>query len=225
MVVLTIATQKNGDTVYFDSPLPKVHFMKLLSCSLYNSWDTFKGGSAALQDRKLNPAGKVSTLPAGHYDLDSLAKKITNLFTNLDFNYDGLVVKTNNPLGQFVIEITGKSQINLGDDLAKLFKTDQILPLITNVKQLLTTTSYFVHCDLIDKTNSLFNAQRSDILAKFDKTGKPYEKVRYETASSFPFRDCSTDSHVNSITLSVRDKDGELFDFKDMPIEFELELN
>ena len=59
MVVLTIVTQNNGDTVYFDSPLPKVHFMKLLSCSLYNSWDTIKkGGSAALQDRKLNPGGK-----------------------------------------------------------------------------------------------------------------------------------------------------------------------
>ena len=58
MVVLTIVTQKNGDTVYFDSPLPKVHFMKLLSCSLYNSWDTIKGGSAALQDRKINPGCK-----------------------------------------------------------------------------------------------------------------------------------------------------------------------
>ena len=42
MVVLTIVRQKNGETVYFSPPLPKVHFMKLLSCSLYNSWDTVK---------------------------------------------------------------------------------------------------------------------------------------------------------------------------------------
>ena len=40
-----------------------------------------------------------------------------------------------------------------------------------------------------------------------------------------PIRDCSTRSHVNSITISVRDQDGELFDFKDMLLEFELELN
>ena len=33
MVVLTIVTQKNGEIVYFDKPLPKMHFMKLLSCS------------------------------------------------------------------------------------------------------------------------------------------------------------------------------------------------
>ena len=198
--------------------------MKLLSCSLYNSWDTIKGGSAALHG-KLNPGAKVSTLPAGHYDLDSLAKKITNLFTNLDFHYDGLVVKTNNPLGQLVIENTGKGQINLGDDLSKLFETGQILPLITNVKQILTTTAYFIHCDLIDKTNNLFNSKRSDLLAKFDITGKPYQKVSYNASSQQPFRDCSTDKHVNSITLSVKNQDGELFDFKGMPIEYELELN
>ena len=33
MVVLTIVTQKNGETVYFDEPIPQVHFMKLISCS------------------------------------------------------------------------------------------------------------------------------------------------------------------------------------------------
>ena len=100
MVVITIVTQKNGDTIYFDPPLTKVHFMKLLSCSLYNSWDTLKGGSAGLDDRKLNPSGKTSKLPTGHYDLDTLAKKKTNLFTNTELHYDGLVTETNAPLGQ-----------------------------------------------------------------------------------------------------------------------------
>ena len=37
MVVLTIVTEKNGETIYFEDPIPKVHFMKLISCSLYNS--------------------------------------------------------------------------------------------------------------------------------------------------------------------------------------------
>ena len=47
MVVLTIVTQKNGEPVYFDPPIPKVHFMKLLACSIYNSWDTLKEDGAA----------------------------------------------------------------------------------------------------------------------------------------------------------------------------------
>ena len=88
------------------------------------------------------------------------------------------------------------------------------------------TTAYFNHRDLIDKNNNLLNGKRSDLLAKFDVTGKPYEKVRYSTSLHFfPFRDCSTVSHVNGITLSVKNQDGELFDFKGMPIEYELELN
>ena len=36
MVVLTIVTEKNGETIYFEYPIPKVHFMKLMSCSLFN---------------------------------------------------------------------------------------------------------------------------------------------------------------------------------------------
>ena len=39
MVVLTIVTEKNGETIYFEDPIPKVHFTKLISCSLFNSWD------------------------------------------------------------------------------------------------------------------------------------------------------------------------------------------
>ena len=42
MVVLTIVTNKTGGTVYFTDPIPKVNFMKLMSCSLFNSWYNLK---------------------------------------------------------------------------------------------------------------------------------------------------------------------------------------
>ena len=90
---------------------------------------------------------------------------------------------------------------------------------------MISPSAYFIHCDRIDRNNNLFNGKRSDLLAKFDVRFKPYEKVRYDSSPQQPYRDCSTDSHVNSITLSVKDQDGELFDFKGMPIEFELEIN
>ena len=163
MVVVTIVTQKNGETVYFDTPIPKVHFKKLLSCSLYNSWDTIKGGSAGLNDRILNPSGAVSELPSGHYDLDSLAKKITNLFSNQKYN--GFETEKNTPHGQLVIHNFGAKQINLDKNLAKLFETGQNLSLQTVIRRVITTTAYFIHCDLIDKNNNLFNAKRSDLLA------------------------------------------------------------
>ena len=69
------------------------------------------------------------------------------------------------------------------------------------------------------------NNKKYDILAALDIKGKPYEKVSYDTSPHQPFRDCLTDSHVNSITVSVRNQDGELFDFNGLPLEFQLEIN
>ena len=62
-------------------------------------------------------------------------------------------------------------------------------------------------------------------MAKLDVRGKPYEKVSYEASPQQPLRDCSTDSHVRSVTVSVRDENGELFDFNGLPLEFVLEIN
>ena len=105
-----------------------------------------------------------------------------------------------------------------------MFGIDNSPELITNVKSLRCPTTYFIHCDLIDRNFNFVNNKKSDLLAKIDVRGKAYEKVRYDASPQQPIRDCSTSSHVNSITISVRDQDGELFDFKDLP-QFELELN
>jgi len=53
----------------------------------------------------------------------------------------------------------------------------------------------------------------------------PYDKVSCYSLPQEALRECSTDQHVNQITLSVKDESGELFDFKGLPLEFVLELN
>ena len=224
MVVLTIVTQKNGDTVYFDQPLPKVHFMKLLSCSLYNSWHNLtKAGQIHFsKDKEV-----LASIPQGQSTFQSLAEELTQSLESFK-NEKKIELETNKPnsvLKITVWEPTVGKEIAVSHALGRLINSGPTLTTITYVNKLNSPSSYFIHCDLIDGNQNLFNSKRSNILAKVDITGKPYEKVRYETASPFPFRECSTDSHVNSITLSVRDKDGKLFDFKGMPIEFELELN
>ena len=79
MVVLTIAIQKNGETVFLDQSIPQVHFMKLISCSLYNSWDTLKKQSIAIMGEETRPI-ETSTIPPGHYTLENLAKLIDAMF-------------------------------------------------------------------------------------------------------------------------------------------------
>ena len=223
MVVITIVTQKNGETIFFDEPIPKFHFIKLLSCSLYNSWDTLKReGSAVLGDEKRDPSVSVGRIPAGHYNLESMAKEIEKFFETYKYRLD---TKINTPFGQLEIINTGTKPINLDRDLAELFGIGRRLNNKTIVKYLRYPTAYFIHCDLIDRNFNFFSTKKSDLLAKIDVKGGPYEKVRYDASPQQPIRDCSTSSHVNSITISVRDQDGELFDFKDTPLEFELELN
>ena len=222
MVVLTIVAQKNGETIFFDEPIPQVHFMKLISCSLYNSWDTLKReGSAVLSGGK-DTTQKVSKIPPGHYNLENLKKLINSLF---EAHYNKLEAEINIPGAVLQIKKFGDKKITLNRNFANMFGVDNSLELITNVKSLRYPTAYFIHCDLIDRNFNFVNNKKSDLLAKIDVRGKAYEKVRYDASPQQPIRDCSTSSHVNSITISVRDQDGELFDFKNMPLEFELELN
>jgi len=76
MVVFTIVVQNNGESVYFEEPLPKVHFIRL-SCSLYNSWHNLeKVGIISFKSSGM----LLASLPQGHYTVESLAKELTESF-------------------------------------------------------------------------------------------------------------------------------------------------
>ena len=222
MVVLTLVLQNNGETIFFDQAIPQVHFMKLISCSLYNSWHNLKTVGQIQLDRKT-----LASIPQGHYTYQSLAEELKQsleIFTNKK----GIVIETNKPNSVLKISvldpINGKD-ISLSQSLYHLLNSRPTLTKNTYVKTLNSPSAYFIHCDLINRDFNFVNSNKSDLLAKIDIKGKPYEKVRYEASSSQPIRDCLTSSHVHSITVSVRDVNGELFDFNGMPLEFELELN
>ena len=218
-------TQKNGETVYFDRPLPKVHFTKLLSCSLYNSWHNLKSAGQIYFSKDNREV--LASIPQGHYTFQSLAEELKQCLEEYK-NKKKIELETNKPDSVLTITVwepTIGKEISGSHALSRLINSGLTLTTITYVNKLNNPLTYFIHCDLIDRNQNFFNGKKTDILTKFDIKGKPYENVRYDASSQQTFRDCSTDSHVNSITLSVRDQDGELFDFKGMPIEFELQIN
>ena len=223
MVVITLVTKKNGETIFLDQAIPQVHFMKLISCSLYNSWDTLKKQSTAIMGEGTKPLDS-ETIPPGHYNLETSAELIDSLFSSSFLTH--LTTKTNTPKALLEIEKITKETIRFDPDFAKLIGIDDgPIKKITNVKRLRYPSSYFIYCDLIDRNFNFANNKKSDLLAKIDVKGKAYEKVRYDSSPLQPIRECSTSSHVSSITISVKDQAGQLFDFKGMPLEFELELN
>ena len=198
--------------------------MKLISCSLYNSWHNLKtvGQIQFKDDREV-----LASIPQGHYTYQSLAEELTQsleIFTNKK----EIKIETNKPYSVLKISVLGPINgrgISLSRSLHQLINSGPTLTTITYVKKLNSPSAYFIHCDLIDRDFNFVNNNKSDLLAKIDIKGRPYEKITYEASTSQPIRDCSTSSHVKSITISVKDENGELFDFNGMPLEFELELN
>ena len=221
MVLLTIVTNSNPHTLYFDHPIEKPSYNRLLSASIYNSWNNLKEEAVISTTAGANgTTTKVNLLP-GHYIIDSLVNEFIEaqkIKPNLK-----LTAIANTPVGSMTI--FNQNNVKFSNNLLELLGIKNTL-FITFVKRLTSPNTYFVHCDLIDKRQNLVNGKPSTVLAKFALKGKPFEKVQYQTAQQHVLRDTSTgDYDVNSLTISVQDEQGNLFDFNGMPLEFELEIN
>ena len=232
MVVLTIVARKNGETVYFDEPIPQVHHMRLVSCSLYKSWHNLKRVGTLFYNKPVGPNQIkqvfAAQIPQGHYDLVSLVKELKSSIDEKKSDLEKKIkIETNNPNSVFELFNSDHDnyQINVSHVLADLMGIGTRLGARTFVRRLNTPSAYFIHCDLIDPSNNFLNGRRSDILAKIDIRGLPYGRVTYPSLPQEALRECSTGQHVHQITLSVKDEDGEMLDFNGLPIEFVLELN
>lgn len=164
----------------------------------------------------------VERLPPGYYNLESMAKAISGLLKKYKVE---LSTELNTPVGQLVITNPGSRKIVLDRDVSDLLGIGWRLLYKTFVIRFQYPTTYFVHCDLLDKTQNFLNRKRSVVLAQFDIRGEPYEKVSYTLPPQNVFRSCATDSFINSIALSVRDENDSLFNFHGLALKFELEIN
>lgn len=221
MVLLTIVTNSNPHTLYFDHPIEKPSYIRLLSASIYNSWDNLKEEAVISTTAGSNGSTtKVNLLP-GHYTIDSLVNEfneVQKIKPNLK-----LTAIANTPVGSMII--FNQNNAKFSNNLLELLGIKNTL-FITYVKRLTSLSTYFVHCDMVDRRQNLLNGKPSTVLARFDLRGRPFEKVHYQTAQQHVLRDTSTsDYDVNSLTISVQDEQGNLFDFNGMPLKFELEIN
>ena len=80
MVLLTVVTNSNPHTLYFDHPIERPNSIRLLSASLYNSWHNLKEEAIINAD---DPNGtREAKIPPGHYTTDALVKEFNDLSTN-----------------------------------------------------------------------------------------------------------------------------------------------
>ena len=233
MVLLTVVTTANPHTLYFDHPIEKPSYIRLLSASLYNSWHNLtENGRMSARPAKgkiSQSAGSVGdptylSITAGHYTPESMAKAITEAFKehNITINVD-----TRTSIGIMTISDTkNKHSFTLSNNLKELFGVVSQSNSNIVVRRFNSKNSYFVHSNLVDKTQNLLNGKPSTVFAKLDVTGQPYTKITYQTPQPHVLRKAASgDYDVNSITLSVQDENGNLFDFNGQPLEFEVEIN
>ena len=189
MVVLTIVTQKNGETLQFAEPFERANFIKLRSCSLYNSWKNLSTwGTVRAVPKKANQYDLLS-VPSGHHILETLV-----VYFNQDKHKAQSSAYANNGGIYFVSKI---HEVQFIDGFVGLFSSATTTDNKTWYFSRLKTNSHFIHCDLIDKDENYFNTKKSDLLAKFDVRGKPCEKVFYQAGNEEPFRKCSTSRDFN----------------------------
>ena len=73
MTILTIITNANGHTVYFKEPIKNFQFIKLVSCSLFNSWINLKeNGLITLTYNNDNHGQSHIEIPHGHHTPGSM---------------------------------------------------------------------------------------------------------------------------------------------------------
>ena len=185
MVILTVVTKENPHTVYFEPyPIQKPSYIRLLSCSLYNSWFNLKkAGAITLYDVTEKPF-KVSFLE-GNYTLDALASEIKH---SLSKHRVPLLTDIYTSVGQLVITNPQFKKIVFDSNLGNLLNLNSFaIPSKVFIKKLNSETSYYIHCDLADKEQNLLNGKPSTVLQTFDITGKPFEKVFYQAAHNMSY--------------------------------------
>ena len=217
MTILTIITNANDHTVYFKEPIKNFQYIKLVSCSLYNSWINLKEkDKISLIDE--DQVEKYSEeIPPGHHTPESM------LYFLKDLRY---FAKIKSPQGLLFLPNT-KNQylIKITPNLLELFDVNPRFGADLMIKKFKTSHNYFIHCDLMNKTENLLNGKPSNLLAKFSIRGKPYEKIDYISPSHEVIRHAtSRDNYLHSLAISVKDENGNLFDFEGFPLEFEIEI-
>ena len=187
MVVVTVTTSRNPHTVYFDQPIPNPSYIRLLSCSLYNSWFNLKEGGKIFYTDEKNIKKSESLLP-GNNMIEEMAKTIENALKKYG---DILRTQINTPVGLMYVEkVNPNEKIKFDKNLSELLDIGQDLPWIrfkNFVKHMKSPTTYFIHCDLVDKEQNLLNGKPYTVSQTFDIKGKPYEKVFFKVAQNMSY--------------------------------------
>ena len=223
MVVLSFLLNSNDETIWLDEPIENFEFIRLNSCSLYNSWHNLKkrGEITVIDDKDVHDVNRIYP---GFYDIQLIGKEIKTILEKENikviFRGEKGLIEIKNPGKKVIFDrelsfLLGLSQNNQRHTLKK---GDTI------INRLVSFNNFLISCDLVDKNNNFFNGKPSTVLACFDMIGEAYERELYYS-KIIPFRKIAGGKKViNSLRITVTEENGEVIDFNGLPLRFEFEI-
>ena len=153
MVVVTII----ADSI--DHTIGKSKYIRLLSCSLYNSWYNLRRrGEISISDRKDNSS--IQLIPPAilcKYSLESLTEALEEIVSE----EKGFTVSMN----QWQFLIPKKRDLNSIEMMLYPSRLISVCKRKNSISRFTSFNSYLVHCDLLDKDENLCNGESLSILA------------------------------------------------------------
>ena len=195
-MIVFLDSDKNNFTTLLNPPI-KANRVRLLSCSLYNSWYNLIGGVATVNQT-------ARAIPDSHYTPQTLAKELAKyqiaLTTGLPHEW-GLVPDANVSvdINQPIKDLIGYKTV--GGVNTFHWKVPQ---------------NYEVHCDLV---HTCHNGAPSHLMAQFAAKGKPFDVVDYRVELEHDLADFL----VSQFHIAVK-VDGELVNFNKRKINLVLEF-
>ena len=226
---------KSGEpvTVNFNPSvtLGEFKYIRLLHCTLYNSWFNITPANNVLRYKSLKGGVKTKTLKPGNYNIETLNEEI-DLPNNITFH-------KSKPTGRTILRLSNDWEVLfaskrnfavlLGFNNDKL-STGQESP---NRANFLTVSQYVIHCDAIDRaenyvaggTSQWIEGKPADYLQilPLRETKEVCEKVIYdiENPINMPLKRCN---NLSSMKIWITNQDGEPVDFNGYPYSLCVEL-
>ena len=193
-MIVFLNSDQNPFITYFSPPI-KARKVRLVSCSLYNSWHNLIGGV-------VTKGGTQHKIPDSHYKPQTLAKELAkhdvSLTTGLPHEW-GLNTGSNVTLNAPLTHLLGLKKVNN-----------------INTFHWKSPYNYEIHCDLVQ---SYDDGKLSHVMTKFPPKGNPFDLVEYRPIS-LDYDICDLVTEVN-ITVKV---DGKVVDFNRHQISLVLEF-
>ena len=117
MVVLTVVAPTNDHTIYLKHPLPKPKYIRLISCSLYNTWLHLKTKAEISTTHKETKQKTIAELTPGHYTPETIAKILTQSLK--------IPIVAKAPQGTIAFNDSKKLTIGITNNLRLFFNVNQ----------------------------------------------------------------------------------------------------